>query len=176
MFLLVCYQGLAWIYSAPPFRLKRVPVLATLLAAIAGLSVFFAGFVTVSPTQDLSGLPASIALFLLVVYAISIPIKDFKDIEGDRGDHVFTLPVILGANRAKLIIGSLVFLCYFASPFILSAQSLALPALIFGSLTFWALQRGTADENSPFSFRKLPGIILAIAAAYGVIIAAILSK
>lgn len=175
MFLLVCYQGLAWIYSAPPFRLKRVPVLATILASIAGLSIFFAGFVTVSPTQDLAGLPASIALFLLAAYAVSIPIKDFKDIEGDRGDHVLTLPVILGAERAKLLLGSLVFLCYFTSPFVLHAPSIGFPALIFGSLTFWALQRGTADEHSPFSYRKLPGIVLAIAATYGILIAMMLS-
>lgn len=174
MFLLVCYQGLAWVYSAPPLRLKRIPGLATLIAAVAGISVLFAGFVAVSPAQDLVGLPTSIVFFLLAAYAVSVPIKDFKDIAGDRADHVFTIPVILGANRAKLALGSLVFICYLMSPAVIGDRSLAIPALLFGSAAFWAMQRGTSDETSPFSFRRMPAIILGITTVYGAVIAAML--
>jgi 4-hydroxybenzoate polyprenyltransferase len=168
--LLVGYQALAWIYSAPPFRLKRFPIIATIIAAAAGILVLLAGFLMVSPEHNVSAIPSSIIAFLFFSYAITIPIKDFKDIEGDRADHVYTVPVLLGVTKAKLLFGSLIFLCYFASPFVLSAPSLRIPALLFGSLSFWALQRGTTNETSLFSYHRLPGTIIALVTVYGAMI------
>lgn len=172
--LLLGYQAIAWIYSAPPFRLKRFPIIATVFAAFAGILVLISGFLVVSPENGLSMLPLSLLFFLFAAYALSLPIKDFKDIKGDALDHVYTIPVILGAEKAKLLIGSLLFLFYVASPFVLSAQSLFWPALLFGSLAFWVMQRGTDDETDFFAYRKLPRVILAITAAYGIVITLLL--
>lgn len=171
MLLLLGYQAIAWLYSAPPLRLKRVPVLATALAAFAGILVLTAGFLTVSPDNGLHALPLPLLFFLFIAYALCLPIKDFKDIKGDALDHVYTIPVLLGAEKAKLLIGSLMFLLFIASPFILSARELFLPALFFGSLAFWVIQQGTDEEDSFFAYRKLPGITIPLIAAYALVLA-----
>jgi len=174
LLLLLSYQALAWLYSAPPLRLKRFPLLATVFAAFAGLLVLITGFLAVSPENGLHALPLPILFFLFAAYALCLPIKDFKDVRGDKLDHVYTLPILLGTEKAKLLIGSLLLLLYVLSPLILSARSLFLPALFFGSLSFWSLQQGTDEERSFFAYRKLPGIILAITAFYGLTIFSLL--
>ncbi len=171
LLLILGYQAVAWIYSAPPLRLKRFPIIATALAAFAGVIVLVIGFLVVSPDNGFRMLPLPILFFLFIAYALSLTIKDFKDMKGDALDHTYTLPVLLGAAKAKLCIGSLMFLLYAASSFVINARSLSVPAILFGSLAFWALQKGTDDETSLFAYRKLPGIILAITAAYGIVIA-----
>lgn len=171
LLLLLSYQALAWLYSASPLRLKRFPLLATALAAFAGIIVLAIGFLTVSPENGLHALPLPILFFLFLAYAACLPIKDFKDIRGDREDGVYTLPVILGAEKAKLLIGGSMLLLYILSPLILHARVLLLPAVFFGSLAFWTIQKGTDEETAFFAYRKLPGIILAIVAFYGMVIA-----
>ena len=49
--LLFFYQFLAWAYSAFPFRLKKFPVIATLVSSLASLLVVFMGFILISGTK-----------------------------------------------------------------------------------------------------------------------------
>lgn len=165
--LLFIYQALAWLYSAPPLRLKQYPGLATLIAAFAGILVLIAGFVTIAPAHDIKALPLSILAYLFVAYFLVLPIKDFKDIAGDKKDGVYTIPVLLGASLGKQVIGSFLFLLFAMSPQILHMKSLLLPALIFGTLAFFTLQKGTDNETSPFAYRKLPLLIILITLGYG---------
>ena len=174
LLLMLGYQALAWLYSAPPFRLKRFFGVATLLSAAAGILVLITGFFVVSSDHNLHTLPLSLVSYLFVAYTLSLPIKDFKDIRGDALDHVSTLPVVFGEHMGKLIVSSLLFILFMASPLVLHARALFLPALIFGGLAFWIMQQGTADEKSLFAYRKLPGLILAIAIFYGLVLASLL--
>jgi len=170
LLILLAYQALAWLYSAPPLRLKKYPLVATFLAACAGILVLIAGFVTVAPNHSIDTLPLTLVAYLFIGYLLALPIKDFKDIAGDKHDHVYTIPVLLGATLAKQVIGSLMFLLFAFSPLVLHMRSLFLPALFFGGLVFLTLQKGSADEISFFAFRKLPGIILGVTILYGLII------
>ena len=170
MLLLLAYQALATLYSAPPLRLKQYPGLATLIAALAGILVLISGIVAVVPTHSITGIPLSLLSYLFLAYFLALPIKDFKDIEGDRRDHVYTIPVLLGAERGKYVIGSLLFLLFTLSPLVLALRSLLIPALLFGSLAYFVLQKGTNDEYSFFAYRKLPRIILGITTLYGLVI------
>ncbi len=167
LLLLLSYQALAWLYSAPPLRLKQYPGIATLLAAFAGILVLIAGFIGTTPTHTLGALPLSLLFYLFIAYFLALPLKHFKDIAGDRHDHVYTLPVLLGAERAQYVIGSLIFLLFAGSPIILHIRSLFPVALLFGGLAFFSLQKGTTDESSFFAFRKLPRIILFLTICYG---------
>ena len=170
MLLLLAYQALATLYSAPPLRLKQYPGLATLIAALAGMLVLISGIVAVVPTHSITGIPLSLLSYLFLAYFLALPIKDFKDIEGDRRDHVYTIPVLLGAERGKYVIGSLLFLLFTLSPLVLALRSLLIPALLLGSLAYFVLQKGTNDEYSFFAYRKLPRIVLGITALYGLVI------
>lgn len=174
MLLILAYQGLAWVYSMPPLRLKRIPVLATMLAATAGLTVLIIGFSVLAPEATVASLPLPLLFFLFIAYAFTLPIKDFKDIEGDRADGVFTIPVLLGAERARIAIGSALFLCYMISPVILHESALIVPAILFGSLSFWSIVRSERAKKSWGTFRTLPGWNMLFITLYGIFVALIL--
>lgn len=174
LLLLLGYQAIAWIYSAPPLRLKRYPIVATLLAAFAGVVVLVLGFLVVAPDKNLNMLPLPLLFYLLLAYALCLPIKDFKDMAGDARDHIYTIPVLLGAKKAQLLIGSLTFLLYAFSPLVLHAQILFFPAIFFGSIAFWMIQKGEDRNDSYFSFRELPSNILILTVLYGLTLVALL--
>lgn len=174
MLFLLVYQAISWIYSACPLRLKRFPIVATLLAAIANFLVLVVGFTFVSPDGTINSLPSSITILFILASIVFISVKDFKDIAGDKADGIYTIPVLLGTEKAKLLIGSLILSLYIISPIILNASVLFGPALLFGGLTFWSIQKSADSETAFFSHRKLSGIVLAITAAYAGIIAYLL--
>jgi 4-hydroxybenzoate polyprenyltransferase len=171
LLILIAYQALALLYSAPPLRLKQYPLFATLFASAAGMLVLITGFVSIAPSHSIESLPLPLLVYLFLAYFLVLPIKDFKDIAGDEKDHVLTLPVLLGELLAKQVIGSLLFLLYMGSPFLLNMRGLFFPALIVGGLSFLTIQKGSPDEKSFFAFRKLPGLILLLTIFYGSIIA-----
>ncbi len=173
--LLVLYQALAYLYSADPLRLKRLPIVATAFAAMASLLILFIGFIVFSTEKNISALPNSIPLLLFFAYLTIIPIKDFKDISGDRADGVGTLPVLWGEARAKHFIGAAIFTIFTLSPFILSLHSLSLLGLFFGTVGYWILQLSSVDHRY-FSYRKLPGWFVLLAASYGAFLATALTK
>ncbi len=170
LFLLLAYQALAWLYSAPPLRLKRFPIIATLIAACSGLAVLISGFLAVSSQTGIHQLPVPLLVFLFIAYTLTLPIKDFKDIAGDQKDGVFTLPVLLGETLAKQVTGSALFLLAMISPIVLNARNLFLPALLYGGFAFFGIQKGNGNEQSFFAYRKLPLLILSLTIFYGVVI------
>lgn len=164
--LLVLYQAIAWIYSAPPFRLKRIPGIATLLASAAGLVILLIGFLLIAPSHDFSRLPLSLLFFLFLAYAVALPLKDFKDIAGDKKDHVLTFPVLLGEKNARLVLGSVLFLLFILSAFVLHIRSAFPLAVLFGGASFFLLQ--TARKRHAWcSYIRLPFLMLTLITGYG---------
>jgi len=173
---LLAYQGIAWIYSMSPLRLKRVPILATVLSAAAGITVLLAGYSVLSPDPTIKSIPSPLLAFLFVGYAATLPLKDFKDIEGDREDGVFTIPVLLGEERSRLLIGTALFSCYIASPVVLHEVGLLVPSLLFGSLAFLSVRRANRKNSRWGSFRSLPAWNMLFVFLYGILTATILLK
>lgn len=163
--LLALYQAIAWIYSAPPLRLKRFPGIATALAACASLLIFFGGYLVFSVNKNITALPGSLTLLLFFAYTTLLPIKDFKDIAGDRADGVTTLPLLWGETRAKRIIGTMAFVCFIASVFVLDVRSLFPLAFFFGSLAYWLLQISSRDHRY-FHYYSLARWYIALITSY----------
>ena len=138
--LMLAYQFIAWVYSSFPFRLKRFPILATFLSAWAFVILSFSGFILMSDSQNLSGFPVKFMWLLVFSLTLSLPIKDLKDIEGDKYDGVWTIPVLLGEIWGRFAIGLGIFASYSLSVVLLNAKILFLPAMILGALSFWILQ------------------------------------
>lgn len=175
MLLLTVYQFFAYLYSADPLRLKQYPFIATALAASASLLILFSGFIVFSAEKNIAAIPVSYVALLFFAYLAIIPIKDFKDIAGDKADGVTTLPVLFGEDRAKRIIGAAAFLVFVISPFILSLKSLFPLGMFFGAVAFWMLQLSSADHRY-LSYRKLAGWFVALVASYGTFITLALVK
>ncbi|MFA9262219.1 MAG: UbiA family prenyltransferase [Undibacterium sp.] len=173
--LLVVYQMLAFLYSAHPLRLKRFPIIATGLAASASLLILFSGFIVFSAEKNIGAFPTPVAALLFFAYLAIIPIKDFKDIAGDQKDGVITLPVLLGVDRAKRLIGACVFLVFTVSPFILSVKNLFPLGMFFGAIGYWILQL-SSENHRYLSYRKLAGWFVALTIGYGIFVALTLIK
>jgi len=96
------------IYSVKPLRLKKIPGLSSLLVVMNSLLLFLAGFFAGNINAELYDLPFSLILGIFIIYLLVENIKNMKDIAGDKADHVYTLPVLLG-NKAGLGMSMLTF-------------------------------------------------------------------
>lgn len=134
--LLFIYQFIAWLYSAKPYRLKKFPIVATFMSAVASLIIVFIGFALFSGPDNLRLFPWRVGFLLLITLTLSLPIKDFKDIEGDKKDGTWTIPVLFGMEKGKIIIASGIFISFILSVFFLNESKLFWWALFFGAGTF----------------------------------------
>lgn len=162
--LLIIYQFLAWAYSAYPYRIKKFPIAATFVSAVASSVVLFIGFALLSGDQNVKGLSWRIILLLLISYTISIPVKDFKDIEGDKKYGIRTLPVIFGEKKARLIVAINVFVSFILSVFFLNELRLFWWAMLLGTATFLVI---VSPKIKP---RQLFWPVLGIVFIYGLIL------
>lgn len=138
--IILAYQIIGWVYSCWPFRLKRFAGIASFLAGLDLALLFSSGFILIADNQNLFTLPPKVFWLLVVAFAISLPIKDFKDIEGDRKNGVWTIPVLLGETGARFIIGLGIFISYALSVVWLNMKIMFFPAMILGAVSFWILQ------------------------------------
>lgn len=140
LLIILIYQIIGWTYSCFPFRLKRFPGAAGFLSALNLTLLFISGFILLSNNQDFSILPPKVFWLIIVAFMLSLPIKDLKDIEGDKKNGIWTIPVLLGETWARFAIGLGVFIAYALSVVWLNAKILFFPAMILGAVSFWILQ------------------------------------
>jgi chlorophyll synthase len=93
---------LAWIYSAPPLRLKRSGIWGPLACGLSYESLpWITGAAVLSGMAPDPRVVAVAVLYGLAAHGI-MTINDFKSIEGDRRFGLRSLPVMLGPERAAL--------------------------------------------------------------------------
>ena len=126
--LCVVYLACYYIYSAPPLRMKRVPVLASALIAGAALCTFLAGYMLLSADKDLEQFPRALALFIMLVFTLGVNMRDIKDIAGDRAQGIMTLPILFGRYGTQ-VTGAL-----FSLSFLIVPVFFHLPRLMFAAL------------------------------------------
>jgi 4-hydroxybenzoate polyprenyltransferase len=130
----VVLLALGWLYSGPPFYLKRWPSGWAILGISAALVTYNAGYIA-----NGSGNVTLHFLIFAMVMALWLGIvsqtKDLSDIEGDKLAGRRSGPVVWGENVARLVFsGAALFL---AGAYTLSAAlfapSLLVPALVLTS-------------------------------------------
>jgi 4-hydroxybenzoate polyprenyltransferase len=177
LFLFVIYHSLAWIYNSPPFRIKRFPFIATFVSALASILMLFAGYIAIDSSRTLEYLPLEIIFFLLFVYTISLPIKDFKDRISDKKAHIWTIPVLLGEKKSRFFIGIGIFFSFISSVIVFNMYSLAPWALLFGSLSFWVVTFPHISFLGKKLYpRYLPHSIFLLTLLYGLLLVWEISK
>jgi 4-hydroxybenzoate polyprenyltransferase len=125
--LILAYQIIGWAYSAWPFRIKRFPIIVSFFSALALALLFSSGFMLLADGQNISKLPHQVFWLLIVSFLISLPIKDLKDIEGDRANGIWTIPVLLGETWSRFAIGLGIFVSYALSVVWLNAKIFFFP-------------------------------------------------
>lgn len=171
MLLLVAYQAVAWLYSSWPMRLKRFPFISTFVSGIASLLIFFSGYILISPKQNIIEIPVSIIILLVIGYTLSLPIKDFKDIEGDKEDGVFTIPAFFGEYWGKIIVGSGIFFSFLLSVILIRESGLFWWALIFGGISFWMIVKMKKNPSQGIlNYRNISWWLIGDISLYGIIL------
>lgn len=101
------------IYSVPPVRLKRFPLLSTFILAIAVVLSIGLGFSVIYYEKALHQIPRSLIYALLCGVTLGFSAKDINDTVADKNNGTLTLPVLLyksdtmiGRLPIGLIIGS----------------------------------------------------------------------
>jgi homogentisate phytyltransferase / homogentisate geranylgeranyltransferase len=108
------------LYSLPPVRLKRSPLLAAAAITIARAIVGNIGVYLTYSTKltGTASLPAHVLLFVSFMFGFVVVIavmKDIPDIDGDRRYQIATLVGRLGARRTLLICHLILTTCYVAT-------------------------------------------------------------
>lgn len=153
--LMIAYHCISLIYSTPPLRLKRLPVIATAVGSLASLFVVFMGYALATPSRTMEDFPLPVVWLLFLVHLLCLPIKDLKDEDGDRADRVWTLPVLVGQRRARLIIALNLFISYMLSVVLLRVYDMFLLALTCSIICFWIIiSRVNRNSKKVFVFEK----------------------
>ncbi len=133
-FMSLVYLALSFIYSAPPLRLRRFPVIPSFLISVACLSTILAGFFFISVNKNVQAFPIFLAVGIIIMVTLAINFKDIKDIDGDKANGIVTLPILFGDNGIK-VVGACFALSILLVPFFLSFYLLyiiSIPAAIVG--------------------------------------------
>lgn len=126
--------ALGWLYSGPPFYLKRSPTGWAALGIIAALITYNAGYASNGGRGDLLSLSIFAAVMALWLGIVS-QTKDLSDIEGDKQAGRRSGPVVWGEDVARLFYSGAA-LCL-GGGYVLSAALLApgllIPAFVLAS-------------------------------------------
>ncbi len=151
-FMCLVYIACSFIYSCPPLRLRRFPVISSFLISVACLATILAGFFFVSVHKEIQAFPPFLALGILIIVTLAINFKDMKDIEGDKAEGIITLAVLFG-KKAPIVIGLCMALSILLVPIFLSFYFLfvfAIPAALTG---YWLIVRKPYEEKWIFVLR-----------------------
>lgn len=117
IFILVfLFIGAYFVYSIPPFRIKRIPIISKWVIGLNSLILLNIGRLLFYPNNPLPFFPSILLVGGIGLIANFIDLKDF---EGDKAGKILTLPTILGKKRSKRLIGLFFLIIYPASIFLL---------------------------------------------------------
>jgi 4-hydroxybenzoate polyprenyltransferase len=105
--LVLLFHLMSFLYSAPPFRLRKFFLASNILLATIFLLTLHAGTVVLISDYRFENIPSYITFGLILSFALALSVKDYKDMEGDRQAHVQTLYTLLGqknGNRATVFL------------------------------------------------------------------------
>jgi 4-hydroxybenzoate polyprenyltransferase len=92
---------LGYLYSGPPFRLKRFPSYAFLVAALGGLLTYYAGVAAAGRSSPPVAVLVLAGFMSVWMGAVGTTTKDLSDVAGDAAAGRRSLPIRLGERRVR---------------------------------------------------------------------------
>ena len=124
------------VYSVSPIRLKKLPLVSSLLLSGVCISLIFYGFCFVPDFYLFKIFPKDLYLIILVCLPLGIQIKDIRDIRGDRACKIGTIPALLGERRGAFG-GAILGMCGFIiAGFLIGTTLSILAGIMIGMLLF----------------------------------------
>lgn len=163
-FIILLFIGNYFLYSIPPLRLKRITFFSKLIISINSLILVILGFmlITNSELHKLNEFPNEIYPIFLIFFTAATNFIDIKDYNGDKKVGIKTLPVVLGLEKSKFIIGLFFVLAYLSVYLIIDNVYLVPILLTFGIAQFYLINKKNYKEKYVFSVYLVSLIILLI--------------
>jgi 4-hydroxybenzoate polyprenyltransferase len=131
----------SYLYSCPPLRLKRFFICNTAIIGLGSALSFMIGFYALSGSALVSSIPASWVLLVFLVITLIGHTKDLKDFEGDAKDGVYTIPVVFGMKRARIITAILTLIALVLIPLLSGFSFLWWVSGVFAIPALWIIMR-----------------------------------
>ncbi|MFH1689662.1 MAG: tetratricopeptide repeat protein [Candidatus Eisenbacteria bacterium] len=122
----------SFVYSAPPLRLKRFPLVSSLALGLVSLTACLVGFSVYAEERALALFPSPLAWVIVLSFGLGFAAKDLKDVDGDEATGVWTLPVLLGPAAGRVGVAVLVFLGYLSVAVLMPYRVLTVPSILLG--------------------------------------------
>jgi len=150
-FVILLFIGNYFLYSMPPFRLKRVPFFSKIFISLNSLILLMLGFVLISGIS-IENIPISNSLFFLILIMLTAVINfiDIKDYEGDKKEGIKTLPVLMGLKRSKILISIFFAIAYLFVCFLTKDLSTLIIFFVLGCLQVYLINRKNYNEKYIF--------------------------
>ncbi len=173
---------LSYIYSVPPFRLKKYwPLSIYTITTIAFLEMLV-GISVLGKYASINILPKEVFYVFFIILPLAFGTKDLKDYEGDKKSGVYTIFTIFGLETGCKLNAMMVFMAFMLVPliygknFIVVSILLGIPVsvyiwlypklkhskprelIFFATLLFYILYMGKATLNrvkQPVNLQKL---------------------
>ncbi len=167
VFLLVVTQlVLAALYSCPPVRLKRVPLVGTALVATAATLAVSVGVAVLAREWVFSVVPARFLTAWWISFFLGFHVKDLPDAESDRAGGVYTIPVLLG-RAARPVIALAAMWAFILFPLVAGLASLVVPGILLGAACVVVIVRGASWSEGAALGMLLLGILGVAAGVVG---------
>jgi 4-hydroxybenzoate polyprenyltransferase len=142
---------LAYLYSWYPFRVKRIPLLSGFLLAVGYWLTVLGGYLILS-SNSAYNFPGRLSFVILVGFTLAVNFKDIKDYQGDKKDRIYTLVVLLGPKKGKIIIGFLGAFAFLLFPLVYQEylKITLIPCLATALIYFYLVNRKKYNEKLIF--------------------------
>lgn len=130
LLVMITLISLSIVYSVPPIRLKRIPIISSFTLSLATILAMTFGYSVIDGSQALNNIPLSILFPTLIGTTLGFTAKDIQDVQGDRVSRVVTLPLLLiphGGIFGRAITALVIGISYLVYP-------LFIPQLLTGSI------------------------------------------
>ncbi|MEI8360979.1 MAG: UbiA family prenyltransferase [bacterium] len=149
IFFVLLFIGFYYIYSAPPYRIKRYFLVSKMIISFNSLLMVMLGFLLSG--QLLDAFPVEIVVFYLLIVTIVVNFIDLKDYEGDKAAGIKTLPIVVGLKKSKIIISLSFFVAYASAYFVLRLDFIFLiPIALVAILQIYFVMREPYRERPVF--------------------------
>ncbi len=158
-FIILLVMGNYFIYSAPPLRLKRIPVFSKFFISLNSLILLILGYYYIIGDTNVH---YRIVLAFLIGFTILINFIDLKDYKGDLHAGIKTIPTLIGFKRSQILFGLLFLFGYII--FAISFENIYLIGImvILGFIQFILTNRPVYKEKYVFGTYVLTMIIVLI--------------
>jgi 4-hydroxybenzoate polyprenyltransferase len=140
----------SFLYSSPPFRLKRFFPLNTIFISLSTYLAMMFGYSIYGLTKTFMSFPPKLTLLFMIVFTLSLSFKDRLDQKGDREGGIHTLYTLLGVRKGSIVNGILICASYCSVPLILRYHPLLFAAVPAGALSLFFLTRDPFREEPVF--------------------------